>query len=376
MTDRARLTLSAVQSDPDIEASVVSVLRSGQWAQGAMTERLESLWATQVGARHAIAVSSGTTALEIALRAHGIGEGDEVITSAFSFAATVNAVLHVGAVVRLVDIDHTWCIDASQAIDAITPRTRAMMPVHLYGYPVDIDAMVMACAATAQPIAMIEDAAQAVGACRNGYHVGSQHCACFSMYATKNVASGEGGMITVDDDGLADTMRLMRSQGIRRDYMSEIPGFNARLSDVHAAIAVPQMERFTADQDRRSNIAHELTVALSDIAGVTVPDIEPERQPGWHHGWHRFVVGIGDDARCTRDELRAQLAARGIDAGVVYPHSLADMPVFRNHPRVHAPNDPVRARHAAAHNLALPAHAKLSDNDVDYLIRSVRDILA
>ena len=219
------------------EQAVIAVLRSGMLAQGPEVARLEAAFAALCGVRHAVAVSSGTAALHLALLAHTIGPGDEVITSPFSFIATANSVLMTGARPVFVDVDeHTFNIDARQIAAAITPRTRAIMPVHLYGQPADMEEI--AALARAHNLVLIEDAAQAVGARYRGRPAGSFGTACFSLYATKNVMAGEGGVVTTDDDEVADQLRLLRSHGSRVRYYHEQLGYNYRLTDLQAAIAL------------------------------------------------------------------------------------------------------------------------------------------
>ncbi len=233
--------------------AVLEVLESGMLVQGPKVALLEERWAQVCGTRHAVATSSGTTALHVALLAHGIGEGDEVITSPFTFIASVNAIIYVGARPVFVDIEEdTFNINPALIEEAVTPRTKAILPVHLYGYPCDMGAIEGI--ARRYNLAVIEDAAQAIGADYWGKRVGGFGTGCFSLYATKNVMSGEGGMITTDDEGLAQRCRMIRSHGMQRRYYHDVLGYNFRLTDLHAAIGLVQIERvgeFTAR--RRAN---------------------------------------------------------------------------------------------------------------------------
>ena len=202
---------------------MIEVLESGMLVQGPRVAALEDAFTRITGARHAIATSSGTTGLHLALLAHGIGPGDEVITSPFTFIASVNAILFTGATPVFADIDEaTFNIDPKWIEAAITPRTKAVMPVHLYGQPCDMDEI--SAIARKHGVLLLEDAAQAIGATYRGRHVGTFGTAVFSLYATKNVMTGEGGMITTDDDHVADQARLLRNHGMRNRYEYEMLG--------------------------------------------------------------------------------------------------------------------------------------------------------
>ncbi len=237
-----------------------SVLRSGHLAQGPMVERFEALCTTMAGTAHAIAVTNGTVALDAALHVLDIGPGQEVITSPFTFAATINAILRSGASVRFADIRDDFTIDPASVAALIGPATTALMPVHLYGLPADMQALMSL--AAANRLAVVEDAAQAHGADVGGRRAGSFGVGCFSFYATKNVTSGEGGCVTTDDSMLAERLRIARNQGMRGRYDYAMIGQNWRMTDVAAAIAIPQMERLdTINAARRGNAA-TLTACL------------------------------------------------------------------------------------------------------------------
>ncbi len=303
------IPLFSVQFGPEEERAVLEVLRSGHLAQGPKVAQLEALFAEATGARYAVAVSSGTAALHLALLAHGIGEGDEVITTAFTFIASVNSILFVGAKPVLVDIDpQTFNLDLAQVEAAITPRTRALMPVDLYGQPCDMDA-VMALAER-HGLAVIHDAAQSIGAEVRGRRVGSFGTACFSLYQTKNITAGEGGMITTNDPQIAERCRLIRNHGMQRRYQHEMIGYNVRLSDLHAAVAIPQMQRLEAITARREANAAWYT------AHITHPGlIKPQVPAGLRSVWNVYTLRVPQG----RDALQAYLAERGIESGVFYP---------------------------------------------------------
>jgi dTDP-4-amino-4,6-dideoxygalactose transaminase len=361
-----KVPLSPVQLDEEVERSVLEVLRSGRLSQGHTVEQLEHEFAALCGVGHAIAVANGTVALSVALEALGIGPGDEVITSPFTFVATLNAILERGATARFADIDATtFNVDPDAVADAVNERTAAVLPVHLYGLPADLERITPLTAR--HGIALVEDAAQAHGATVGDRAVGSFGTGCFSLYATKNVTSGEGGLVTTNDDALADALRLLRNLGMRDRYHYECAGHNYRLSEVHAAIALPQLRRLaTANEQRRAN-ARRLHEGLDGVPGL----VTPSTPPGVTHVFHQYTVRITGDARTDRDELSARLAARGIGSGVYYPRVVFDYDCYRSHPGVVAAEMPEAAR-AAREVLSLPVHPAMSAADVDAVIEAVR----
>ena len=278
-----------------------------------MVAELERGFCTLAGTTHALAVNSGTTALVLALKALGVGPGDEVITSPFTFAATLNAILEVGALARFVDIDDSFCIDASQLVSNVTSRTSAVMPVHLYGQAADMSGILSARAD--RPIPIVEDAAQALGASVDGRRVGSFGLGCFSLYATKNLTAGEGGVVTTDDDELAERMRILRNQGMRERYRYEMVGHNYRLTDLQAAVAVPQLATLDKQTAVRLANAEQLTAGLTGIPGLVLP----RTATGRSHVWHQYTVRVTDAAPIDRERLAAGLAAKGIGSGMYYP---------------------------------------------------------
>ena len=366
-TTEAPIPISVVRLGQDVERSVLEVLRSGQLAQGRTVRALEEEFAAAHDVAHAVAVNNGTSALVAAIRALGIGPGDEVITSPFSFVATLNAVLESGATCRFADIGPDFCIDPAAAAALITPRTRALLPVHLYGLPADMDALMPL--ARQHGLAVVEDAAQAHGARVNGRAVGSFGVGCFSFYATKNVMCGEGGMITTNDDVLADRLRVLRNQGMRARYQYEMPGHNYRLTEVQAAIALPQVRALGEITAARRRNADRLTAGLSDLPGVLLPHV-PE---GREHVFHQYTIRLIATGR-TRDEIAARLADRGIGTGCYYPALMHDYDCYRSHPQVVVDPTP-RAQEACAQVLSLPVHPHLSAADCDRIVTAVREAL-
>lgn len=341
--------------------AVLEVLESGMLAQGARVARLEEQFAEVCGTRHAIATSSGTTALHIALMAHGIGPGDEVITTPFTFIATVNSILFVRAEPVLVDIEEeTFNIDPALIEAAITPRTRAIMPVHLYGYPCDMDAITDI--ARRHRLLVIEDAAQAIGARYKGKPTGGFGTGCFSLYATKNVAAGEGGMITTDDESLAEQCRLLRSHGMRRRYYYDFMGYNFRMSDLHAAIALAQMERLEdLTAKRRANAAY----LSNHLTGVITPQV----RAGYEHVWHQYTVRV--DGGRDRDAAVQRLREADVGTGIFYPVPVHQHNYMRD--LIGEVSLPVAER-LAGEVISLPVHPALSQADLEQIVRAVNGL--
>ncbi|MDV6012366.1 DegT/DnrJ/EryC1/StrS family aminotransferase [Haloechinothrix sp. LS1_15] len=356
----------------DAESLVIEVLRSGKLAQGALVRQLEEGFAEGTGTRHAVAVNNGTTALVAALQALGIGPGDEVITSPFTFIATLNAILSTGATARFADLDaEHLTVDPDGVAAAITPRTAALLPVHLYGQPADMDALTAL--AADHGLHLVEDAAQAFGATYRGAPVGSFGLGCFSLYATKNITTGEGGMITTDDGGLADRLRLLRNHGMRAHYSYAIPGHNYRMSELHAALGIPQLARREELVAARRHNAAALSKGLAGTPGLILPG----DAPGCEHAWHQYTVRLTGDATLTRDGLARALAERGVETGIHYPRLVFDHDCYRTHPRVAGTSlDDVPVAAAAARQvLSLPVHHALTGEQVRVIVTAVREAL-
>lgn len=337
---------------------MIEVLESGMLVQGPRVRALEDAFARLVGVRHAIATSSGTTALHLAMLAHNLGPGDEVITTPFTFIASVNSIMYTGAKPVFADIEETtFNIDPAKLEAAITPRTRAVMPVHLYGQPCDMDEICSV--ARRHGLVVLEDAAQAVGATYHDRQVGSFGTAIFSLYATKNIMSGEGGVITTDDDGVADRARLLRNHGMRDRYRYETLGYNFRLTDVMAAIGVVQFQRLgEATRIRRSNAA-TLSAALKN---VTIPVVKEGRE----HVWHQYTVRL--EKGTDRAAVVKQLQEAGIGTGVFYPLGAHRFPHIRE--VIGDVEMPITDR-VAETVLSLPVHPLLSAGDLERIVAAV-----
>ncbi|MBX6772210.1 MAG: DegT/DnrJ/EryC1/StrS family aminotransferase [Chloroflexi bacterium] len=334
-------------------AAVVAVLRSGYLVQGRVVAEFETEFARYIGTQHAIAVSSGTAALHLALLAHGIGPGDEVITTPFSFIATANAILYTGARPLFADIcPDTLNLDPAQVAERITPRTRAILPVHLYGHPADMAAIERI--ARRHGLAVIEDAAQAHGAAIDGRKVGTFGTGCFSLYATKNITTGEGGIITTSDSALAERLRMLRDHGQRARYEHEILGYNLRLTDFQAALGLAQLHRIEELTQRRIANAAYLNRHLAGI--VTTPTT----RPGCRHVYHQYTVRIPTG----RDALARALGAAGIATGIHYPLPIHQQKLYRE--LGYHDSLPI-AEQASREVLSLPVHPALTTEELDQI---------
>lgn len=339
--------------------AVLEVLDSGILSQGPRVQAFEEAFAEMCGVRYAIATSSGTTALHIALLAHGIGPGDEVITSPFTFIASANCALYVGARPVFVDIDpRTFNLDPAQIEAAITPRTKAIIPVHLYGLPCDMDPIMEI--AQKYGLAVIEDACQAHGAKYKGRHVGSFGTGVFSFYPTKNITSGEGGMIATNDPKIAEKCRIIRQHGARQRYYHDELGFNFRMTDIHAAIGLAQLLKLEQFNQIRQAHARYLT---EHLRGVVTPYVPPDRT----HVFHQYTVRVPSG---KRDALRTFLQERGIGSEVYYPLPIHQQRLYRELGYDgHFPE----AERAAQEVLSLPVHPALSPSDLEAIVAAVNE---
>jgi perosamine synthetase len=340
-------------------AAVTEVLGSGMIAQGRKVAELEALWADFVGVRHAIAVGNGTLALMAIFAGIGLEPGDEVITVSHTFAATANAILSTGATPVFVDIEpDTYLIDAKRIEAAITPRTRAICPVHLFGLVADMD-MIRAIA-DRHGLVVVEDACQAHGATFRDRKAGSFGHGAFSLYATKNMTTAEGGFVTTNDDRLADWLRVYRNQGMRTRYQFEMLGYNFRLTDLAAAIGIAQFGKLERNTVRRRAIAAAYDDAFDDLR-VRLP-ITPD---GRAHVFHQYTVDVGNH----RDGILADLHEAGVGADVYYP-----IPVHRQayimERGLHADLPVTDA--AAARTLALPMFPGLTEAEQEQVIDAFR----
>jgi perosamine synthetase len=341
--------------------AVDRVLRSGMIAGGPEVAAFERDFADQlVAGRECVAVSSGTAGLHLGLLAAGVGPGDEVIVPSFTFAATANAIVLTGATPVFADIepDH-FCLDADAVETAVTERTKGIMPVHLYGHPADMTRL--GAVADHYGLAIYEDAAQAHGAAWQGRPVGTFGAfGLFSLYPTKNMTSGEGGMVSCADAPLAHSIRLLRNQGMQRRYENEIVGFNARMTDIHAAIGRAQLAKLPGWTQQRQQNAKFLD---ANLCGVVIPSVTD----GAVHVYHQYTIRIPDD----RDDFARALAdEHGVGTGVYYPVPSHRLPSFER------TLDLPETERAAREVLSLPVHPALSADDLAAIATAVNAVAA
>jgi perosamine synthetase len=363
------IPISTVIIPPETEGLVQEVLRSGMLTQGPMVARFEQRFAALTGVRHAIAVNNGTTALVAALQVLGLESGDEVLTSPFTFVATLNAILEAGATAVFADIrDDDFCLDPAAVEAAIGPRTKVVMPVHLYGQCADMQSLAPLTAR--HGLHLVEDSAQAHAASVGQRKAGSFGLGCFSFYGTKNVTTGEGGMITTSNDELADRLRVLRNQGMRQRYVYEMAGHNYRLTDLQAAMAIPQLAHLEETTAKRRANAQHLINGLADLRGLRLP----RQLPGRGHVWHQFTVLITDESPVDRDEFVALLTERGVGNGIYYRKLVFDYECYRDNPRVKVAEVPVAAS-VTGRVVSLPVHPALSTDELDTVVATVHDLM-
>jgi perosamine synthetase len=343
-------------------AYVTDAVQSG-WISslGPYVEKFERALADFCNTEHAVAVSNGTAALELSLMSLGVGSGDEVIVPDFTFVATANAVRHVGATPVLADSDpEHWCLDPHDVARKITPRTRAVLPVHLFGQPADLGRLLEL--ARLHNLFVVEDAAQALGATFRGAPVGGVgHAGTFSFYGNKVITTGEGGMVVTNDASLAARMRLLRNHGQAsgRPYWHETVGYNFRLTNLQAAVGVAQMEQLPALLERKRTIMQRYHEGLADVPGLIL-----QRPAPWGESslW-LFTLLVGEEAPLSRDELVASLVRDGIDARPSY-HAIHTLPPYAGDGGCFPVADRLSLR-----GLSLPSSAALRAEDQDYIIR-------
>ena len=344
-------------------SAVTAVLRSGIIAQGKKVEEFEGAFAEFIGTKYAVAVNSGTAALHIALLTQGIGEGDEVITSPFTFIATANSILFTGAKPIFADIEEdTFNIAPDNIAEKITPRTKAIMPVHLYGQPCDMKKVMRI--AQEHGLMVTDDACQAHGAEYEGKRVGSFGTGCFSFYPTKNMTTGEGGMITTNDEDIAQKARMIRSHGQRQRYFHEILGYNYRMTDIAAAIGLCQLGKLEEFSSKRIENAKFLTKGLGGIKGLLPPKVRSNVK----HVFHQYTVRVSQEFGIPRDELRQKLMDKGVGTEIYYPLPIHKQPLYQNLGyNDHLPN----SEKAATEVLSLPVHPSLTKKDLEYIVDSL-----
>ena len=340
--------------------AVWQVMESGALAQGEKVAELERDFAEFVGVKHAIATSNGTTALHLALLSAGIGKGDEVITTPFSFMASATSIIFTGARPVFADIEpETFTLDPESVRRALTPQTKAIMPVHLYGQSADMEPLKEI--AEEHDLLIIEDACQAHGAEYRGQKVGAiGDIAGFSFYPTKNMTTGEGGMITTNNGEFAEMARLLRNHGQTSRYEHSIIGYNFRMTNIHAAMGVVQLKRLPEFNSKRQKNAARLTEGLSGLTGIAPPAVADYGR----HVFHQYTIRTE-----KRDELRNFLTEKGIGTGIYYPRVLYEYPALKPFFTERMPE----SERAAKEVLSLPVHPALTEEDVEYIIGAVRE---
>jgi dTDP-4-amino-4,6-dideoxygalactose transaminase len=356
------IPISKPQIGAEEKAAVMAVMDSGIIASGPVTEAFEKEFAAFTGARHAFAVANGTAALHAAFLGVGLKPGDEVITTPFTFVASLNSILFAGGVPKLVDVDPTtFNLDPRQIAKAIGPKTKAILPVHLYGLAADMDPILEV--AKDHSLSVVEDAAQSHGALYHGKQVGTMGDAgCFSMYPTKNMAMNEGGMVTTNRDDVADLVKSIRNHGrglaTLGTYDHVRAGHNFRSNDIAAAIGRVQLKRLPEfNRVRKANAKHyaEALVGHSDLVAPTVPQ-------GLEHVWHQYTVRSK-----SRDAFVAHMKANGVGMGIYYPKVAYEYPHLAQF-RAPAPVSERLVKEVAS----LPVHPGLTASDLDTIAKALK----
>lgn len=345
----------------DLDEAYSRVLASSRFILGDETRCFENEFAAYIGAGYGVGVNSGTDALHLALRAFSIDSGDEVITVSHTAVATVAAVEMSGATPVLVDIDPTtFTLDPTRLEEAITPRTKAVIPVHLYGQPADLGPIMRI--AHRHDLRVIEDCAQAHGALYYGHRVGSWgDLGCFSFYPTKNLgALGDGGMVVTSDPVLAERLRLLREYGWKERYLSAIPGVNTRLDELQAAFLRKKLPYLNADNEERRRLASIYNEAL-DLPGIAVP----RRQQDAEHVYHLYVIRTSH-----RQPLMEYLKTRGIDTLIHYPLPIHMQQAYRH--RLLGSKNLIETERAAGEVLSLPLYPGLTSDEQQTIIERIR----
>ena len=346
----------------ELMASMERVVRSGHFILGPEVDAFENEVANFLGVKHAIGLNSGTDALVIGLRALGVKPGDEVLSTPFTFFATAEAALSIGAKPTFADIDPTTLnIDPRKLAKAITPKTKAIIPVHLFGLACDMDPILEV--AHDKQIPVLEDVAQAFGATHNGRYTGAMgHAGAFSFFPSKNLgAFGDGGMITTNDPEVARQTKILRAHGSEKKYHNEVVGYNSRLDELQAAILRVKLKKIQEWNEGRRRVAKRYNEQLSKVPGIVVP-AEPN---GTRHVYHQYTIRTQN---VPRDELAARLKQEGIGTMVYYPVPLHKLPVLSQRKESYP-----EAEKAAAQVLSLPIGPLLADTLVDNVVGAVRN---
>jgi dTDP-4-amino-4,6-dideoxygalactose transaminase len=382
MPDRQVSVAEPLLGDEEYD-NVERVLDSGRFLQGPMVEEFEQKWADFIGTKHAVAVSNGTTAIQLSLNALGLQPGDEVIVPSLTFGSTATAVVHQAGIPVFADIDRElYTLDHTDLDRCLTDRTEAIMPVHLYGHPAEMDEI--QAFAEDHNLAVIEDAAQAHGAKYRGDRVGSiGEVGCFSFYATKNITTGEGGIVTTDNDAIAKQIRLLRSHGMPNRDKHVLLGYNYRMSELNGAIGTAQVDRLVEFNQRRTEITERLFEELGDLDWLRPATVRDYVDHAYF--WAPFEINTGVVGMSGKDVWR-ELKNRGVETRHRYVDPLYEHPVFTEHRGFNSefpwsanentydydlslPN----VEEVAGKTIGLPNHPGLSEGNIQYVIDTIRN---
>lgn len=362
--------------EAEVGSAVLEVLASGRYIGGPVVEGFEQQFAAYHGVNQCVACNSGTDALYLALRALGVGAGDEVITTPFTFFATTEVISAVGAVPVFVDIDATtFNLDVTQVTDAITPKTKAIIPVHLFGLPVDMTTLMEI--AEYHHLVVIEDCAQATGATWDNQKVGSiGNVGCFSFYPTKNLGGcGDGGAITTNDSAIAAKMRILREHGSKERYIHEEIGVNSRLDAIQAVILQIKLRYLDTWNQQRQQIAAYYYQYLSQVPGITTP----QELLGGVGVWNQYTIRVSSEGRNGasakyRDWVRTQLQEKEVSSMLYYPSPLHLQPVYEN--LGYQPGQFPVSEQACHEVISLPMFPELTQEQQDKVIYALKDCLS
>ena len=347
---------------------VKKVLESGMLAQGKWVSDFESDFSSYIEAKHSSAVSNGTAALDLVMRAVGIDAEDEVIVPGFTFIATANSVIFQKAKPVFADVlDDPFNIDPKDVAEKITPKTKAVIAVHLFGQTADMKTLTEIC--EDKKIALIEDACQAHGAKQNSRMAGNLGTAgCFSFYPTKNMTTGEGGMITTNDAEIDRKVRILRDQGQTEKYVHAMVGFNFRMTNIAAAIGIEQLKKLPEFVRKRQENAKKLNDGIGRIDGLTVPVVKENNE----HAYHQYVIKVEENFKMTRDELAAKLREKGIGTAVHYPTPIHLQPAYRSlgYPEELCPV----SRSLSNKVLSLPVHPAVTEENIKEILSALEEV--
>lgn len=372
------LTQQYQQIEADVSKAVLEVLASGQYIGGPQVQQFETQFAEYIGTRHAVVCNSGTDALYLAMRALDIGPGDEVITTPFTFVATAETISAVGATPVFVDVDPlTFNIDVDQVAAAITDKTRAVIPVHLFGYPADMTRLMAV--AEAHSLAVLEDCAQATGAQWQGQKVGAiGHVGCFSFFPTKNLgACGDGGAITTNDPALVERLRSLREHGQRQRYLHDEVGVNSRLDAVQAVILQIKLRHLDTWNQQRHAVAERYHQLLAPVPDIVLPQVATQGRCVWNQYTVRVVHPAADDLQARRDRrdaVRQFLQDQGVSSMVYYPIPLHLQPVYQS--LGYREGQLPVAERLACEVLSLPMFPELLPETQAQVVHALKDAIA